>query len=364
MTTAHARDEVRIFLKECLSLKSAGYEVNLIVADGRGFSTTLGVYIHDAGVVKSRFRRMLLLPIKMLKRAIDIDADVYHLHEPELLLIALPMIFRGKKVIYDSHEDVPRAVLSRDWIPVLFRNGVSGAVDLFENLVVAKISAVVGATPYIAARFSKKNRKTIAVNNYPLMTEIVNSKRQFSKSNKICYQGFISKHRGIFEILCALKHSEAKLVLAGPIEDPDAKAKIEILVKSERVEYRGVVSRFEVKEIMQRSCAGLLLFHPEPNHINAQPNKLFEYMSAGLPVIASNFLHWRKIIEDSECGICVDPLDVKAIANAISYLLENPKIAQKLGENGKRAVLNKYNWSFEEKKLLALYENIFGEIKN
>ena len=103
---------------------------------------------------------------------------------------------------------------------------------------------------------------------------------------------------------------------------------------------------------------GLVTLHPLPNYKDALPVKMFEYMAAGIPVIASNFTLWQEIIEGNECGICVNPLEPRAINKAIQYLIDNPKTAQKMGENGRQAVKQKYNWAIEEKKLFLLYEKL------
>jgi glycosyltransferase involved in cell wall biosynthesis len=122
----------------------------------------------------------------------------------------------------------------------------------------------------------------------------------------------------------------------------------------------GQVNRAEVRNVLGRSVAGLVTFHALPNHVDAQPNKMFEYMSAGIPVIASNFALWRDIIEGNQCGICVDPMNPEAIAAAIDYLIEHPEDAKKMGENGRKAVLEKYNWLMEEKKLINLYKELLA----
>ena len=113
-----------------------------------------------------------------------------------------------------------------------------------------------------------------------------------------------------------------------------------------------------MRKIMSRSIAGLVTFHDSPNHVDAQPNKMFEYMSAGLPVIASNFPLWASIINGNKCGICIDPLDPNQISKAINTLVDNPELAQYLGENGRKAVISKYNWHVEEQKLLELYKEL------
>ena len=92
--------------------------------------------------------------------------------------------------------------------------------------------------------------------------------------------------------------------------------------------------------------------------MDAQPNKMFEYMSAGIPVIASDFARWREVIDEKDCGLCVDPLDSLAIARAIDELIINPDKAQRMGENGRSAVESQYNWPAEEKKLLSFYSSI------
>lgn len=358
LTTAHARGEVRIFLKECLSLANAGHEVHLVVADGLGGAVVRGVTIHDAGAVKGRFQRMLVLPWRMFRLARSLRAASYHFHEPELLLIALPLQASGAKVIYDSHEDVPRAILSREWIGEGQRRLVSSIFERFENFVARRISAVVGATDHIALRFSRVNANSVAINNYPLESEISTEVVRGAANRNVCYIGGISRARGIVEMIGALEFVDARLILAGPFETAETERFVKNLPGWARVDYRGVISRSEVHKVMAESQGGLLFFHPEPNHVDAQPNKMFEYMSAGLPVLASDFPLWRQILEKSGAGKQVDPFDVKAIAGAIEWVLSNPVFATSMGEKGRQAVLAHYQWRHEERKLLKLYAEL------
>jgi glycosyltransferase involved in cell wall biosynthesis len=121
------------------------------------------------------------------------------------------------------------------------------------------------------------------------------------------------------------------------------------------VEALGFLDREGVRDVLHRAVAGLVTFLPLPNHIDAQPNKMFEYMSAGVPVIASHFPLWREIVEGNRCGICVDPLQPAAIAEAIDFLIANPLEAERMGRSGQKAVQERYNWAIEEQKLLAFY---------
>lgn len=358
LTTAHARGEVRIFLKECASLASAQHDVHLVVADSLGSAVVRGITIHDAGAVQGRFQRMLVLPWRMLWLAVRLRAAVYHFHEPELLLIALPLKMSGAKVIYDSHEDVPRAILSREWIAVGQRRLVSGIFEIFENFVARRIAAVVGATDHIAKRFSAVNSKTVAINNYPLENEISTEMLRGAMGRNVCYIGGISRARGIFEMVNALELVDAQLLLAGPFETSETERAVKSLPGWKKVDYRGVISRAEVHKIMATSQAGLLFFHPEPNHVDAQPNKMFEYMSAGLPVLASDFPLWRLILENAGAGKLGDPMNVDAIARLIEDVLCNPTAAAAMGERGRQAILSEYQWRHEERKLLKLYAEL------
>ncbi|WP_084777098.1 glycosyltransferase [Massilia sp. WF1] len=82
---------------------------------------------------------------------------------------------------------------------------------------------------------------------------------------------------------------------------------------------------------------------------------MFEYMSSGIPVIASDFPYGREIIEGNRCGMCVDPLDPRALAAAIDYPRCPSGYREIDGENGRKAVLEKYNWTVQAKRLTDFY---------
>ena len=122
----------------------------------------------------------------------------------------------------------------------------------------------------------------------------------------------------------------------------------------------GPVLHEKVSELLAQARVGVATLHPDPNYLGSLPTKLFEYMAAGLPVVASNFPLWKEIVEGNKCGLTVNPLDPEEIAHAIEYLINHPDEARRMGENGRQAVLEKYNWETEGKKLLALYEKLLA----
>lgn len=362
LTSVHPRYDTRIFLKMCRSLSVAGHAVTLVVADGLGEEERDGVRIVDVGRSRGRLDRMLGATRRVLKRALALDADVYHLHDPELLPAGLVLKRRGKRVIFDAHEDLPRQILSKPYLHPAARRSVSWMAAAFERFACRRLDAVVAATPAIRDKFERQGIAASDINNFPMSGELDAEVAWGLKEKEVCYVGGIGAIRGIREVAAAMAlcRSGARLNLAGGFPEKEVKAEVERMPGWARVNELGFLSRDQVRQTLGRSVAGIVTFLPLPNHIDAQPNKMFEYMSAGLPVIASDFPLWREIVEGNACGLCVDPLDPAAIAAAIDRLVEDPDLARGMGENGRRAVHERYNWAIEEKKLLDLYRTVLS----
>lgn len=352
LTSAHSPNDIRIFIKQCNTLSKNNFDVHYIVPETKTYKVD-GITIHGVeGNKKSRLQRMLFVTKEVYKKALEINADVYHFHDPELIPIGLKLKRKGKKVIYDVHEDTPRAILSKKYIKPFLRKITSKMFELYENYTAGNFDYIICATPHISERFLKINKNTITINNYPITRELFSSdKNEWTDRKQICYIGAFSPIRGSEVIIKAATNFKRKLLVAGKVTD---KVK-EDMLNHPNIRYLGSIDRNEVKELLNGSIAGLVTFLPEPNHINAQPNKMFEYMSAGIPVVASNFPLWREIIETAKCGICVDPEKPNEIANAVNYLINNPSEAEKMGKKGREAIEKKYNWDYEGEKLVNVY---------
>ena len=348
----------------CSSLAAHGYEVSLVVADGLGDERKNGVRIVDVGAKSGRrLARMTKTVRRVFEWAKALDADLYHLHDPELIPIGLKLKRLGKRVIFDSHEDVPKQLLGKPYLNPLLLRMLSGAFGVFERYACPRFDGIIAATPFIRDKFLTINPLSVDINNFPMIGELDAAMPWTDKRDEVCYVGGIAGIRGIREVVrgCEFLQTTARLNLAGRFSEPAVGTEVKSYPGWARVKEIGFVDRVGVRTVLGRSVAGLVTFHPLPNHIDAQPNKMFEYMSSGIPVIASNFPLWREIVEGNDCGLCVDPLDPKAIAAAIDFMINNPERAREMGENGKRAVLEKYNWGVEEAKLLAFYQTILAD---
>jgi glycosyltransferase involved in cell wall biosynthesis len=216
---------------------------------------------------------------------------------------------------------------------------------------------VIGATPTISERFEKNSIPTTTVNNFPILNEFTAIERE-SLVEGVCYAGYISELRGCLEMIGGAYQAQTKLFLAGSFESEALRKRCEVLPGWTSVVHAGELSRTDVVKLYSKSFAGLLLYHPAPNHVDAQPNKLFEYMASGLPVIASDFPLWRRLIEMHGCGLVVNPRDTSAIAKSISFLRDNPSTGWEMGRRGAEAVRTQYSWAAEEKRLLDAYMKV------
>jgi len=361
LTSVHMRSDTRIFLKECQSLVAEGYQVSLVVADGEGDENSSGVQVCDVGYKPGRIRRMTDTSRRILARALALNANIYHLHDPELLTITGRLKRAGKVVIFDAHEDVSSQILGKPYVYPIFRQVLSKTYAAYETRTCRALDAVVTATPFIRDKFLRINSCTIDINNYPMLDELAApAAGSKAKKSQVCYVGGIGVSRGIREMVQALRlvKGDIRLALCGRFEEQCVRSDLKVSAGWESVDDMGWLDRDDVRKVLHESAVGLVILHPLPNYLDALPVKMFEYMSASVPVIASDFPLWRNIIDRAGCGICVNPMDPHAIAAAIDSLIENPARAREMGENGRKAVQDIYNWSIEEQKLFRLYERI------
>src|SRR5215471_6357396 len=361
LTSVHRAFDTRIFHKECKTLAMAGYDVTLIAPHAEGDLTQDGVKLRGVTPPRNRRERIMSTVGEVYRAAVREDADIYHFHDPELMPVGGLLKLRGKRVIYDVHEDYAGTMRGKMWLPGVFQNAAAVAVSAGEAAFSATCDSVIAATPTIASKF--RPRKTQLVQNFPWKNELrrTDALPYDAREPIAVYVGALADQRGLREMRKAVKLASldvpVRLVTAGAVI-PGAAAELEDDCEKGLVEHLGMLNRPQVAQLLARAKIGMVLLHPTGNYINAQPVKLFEYMSVGLPVIASDFPLWRSIVSSSGCGLLVDPLDPKAVAEAMVWLLRHPVDAVAMGRNGEQAVAETYNWERESERLISAYAHL------
>lgn len=353
VTSVHNAFDTRIYHKMCKSL-SKDYDVYLL-APNIETQDSDGIHIIGVQLPKKRLNRMFSLD-RVLKAALNVDASIYHLHDPELIPIGLKLKKYGKRVIFDSHEDVPIDVSEKSWIPKIIRPSVASYYKCYEKKSLKKYDALVSVTPSIVERLMTINPNTFQITNYPTLSDFVDERKW---GNSICFAGNISSSWMLDSIADSIAESDITFRLVGTCHSTDY---LNHVKQNKKMDYYGKIPHDAVRSFTQESTAGMALYDYLPSfgykRGSLGNNKIFEYMANGIPVIATDFELWKEIIDKYQCGICVNPHDKEAISNAINYYIENKNVALEHGNNGRRAVEEFYNWSSQEKVLLEMYKSL------
>lgn len=361
VTTVHKSNDIRIFQKECTSLVNAGYYVSL-VAPGESREEN-GVHVSGMGNVSlSRIKRMTKLVNIAYRYAKKIDADIYHLHDPELLRVAVKLKKQGKRVVFDSHELYVEQFRTKEYLPKFVTSFISWAFERYQKSVFRKIDAVIfpclvkGVHP-----FKGMCKEYITVDNTPILSELYDKYDSSTKKeeNSICYIGSLTFARGITHMIKAAYKAKVKFYLAGNISD-DYLHEITAMPEAECMEYLGVLNREEIKVLIEKCQIGMatILNTGQYNKTDNLPTKAYEYMALSVPVLLTKAPYNEEIVSKYNFGVCVDPCDIDSTAKVIRELLSNPQMIKEYGENGRALIKNKFNWEIEAEKLVQLYERL------
>lgn len=366
ITTVHPRTDTRIFVKELSTLRDSFDEkCILLVQDGLADETVNGIDVKSAGPKLPRQRNRIAIGIwRMLRMVLREKPGIVHFHDPELIPIGLILKLFGMKVVYDVHEDVPKQLMHSSKMPRPIAAAVGRVYLIFEWLAKRAFDACVVVVPTMQERFHRDN--TILLANFPSLAEF-SAIPEISRERvpgRFAYVGGIVGVRGIAEMVEAVAlvaDDRARLILLGAFNDNGLETRMRAKEGWQRVRFLGWSSRETVVDELSQASAGLVLLHPTPQYVISYPVKMFEYMAAGLPVIASDFPLWREIVEVAGCGLLVNPEDPQAIADAMQWILDNPIEAAAMGRRGRVAVEERYNWETESEKLIDLYSRLMPD---
>ncbi len=313
-----------------------------------------------------RIRQLVLL----YRLAVAQDADVYHCNELESWAVGVLAAWKvAGGVVFDVHEVYSTNVAER-LVPPVFQPFVRTVVRLYMRMLTRFTDALVFAKGSVRKDFPPKLDKITLVRNYVEVAgfDPVCVDKPSGASVTALHLGAINRARGWPELLQAMtlsqnQHLRVRVVgQFGDGSEADFLDEVKALGLSDRVEFTPWVPYDEVRKIAASSDIGLVVFQPvHDNFINALPHKLFDYMLAGLPVIAPDFaIEVAEIVEDARCGILVDTTEPRKIAEALDRLAEDQELREKMGQDGRKAVLDRYNWESEARALIEMYRSLMA----
>jgi hypothetical protein len=345
-----------------MSLAQAGHEV-VLIARTDAAARVSGVRLVPLPEPRNRIDRAGRVAAQALKLALAEEADVYHLHDPELIWVGLVLKLRGGTVVYDVHEELA-LMHDRQYVPGWAKGVLSAGLYLFERLAEAAFDAIVAATPLIAQHF--KAAKVVTIRNTPRAAELAGaSERPFAqRPMRVAYVGGLAAYHNVAGMIEAMRRLPdnlgARLTLGGDFRDPLAEARARAQPGAERVDFEGWIDRPSLVSLLAGARVGVVVYLPTENVRRSDPIKFLEMMGAGLPLVATDIPRWRELVSRYDCGILVDPTDPAAIASAIQQLLADPELAQAMGRRGREAVLKDHEWHVDEGRLLALYDRLLS----
>ncbi len=364
----HPPEDSRIFRRECRTLADAGYDVTLITRYSRLHRAPDGIYdgvrIKQVEPEETRLKEVTRTVWRVAKEVHRHDAEIYHFHDPELLLVGLSLRWKGKTVIYDSHENAAEQVSHVRWIAPALRGIIKPAFRSIESFVARRMNAIVAARDDVAERFAPLNQRVVTVGNYAELSDFPMESDIARDQTKVVNFGGINPGTCTTAVIEALalipEEVQCKFILGGLTFSEELLESLKQKPGWKSVEFLGKVEHKQVFHHLRSAAVAMILYSPEPNHYYIGSNRLFEAMAAGTPVITSNFPAFKKLVEGLECGLTVDPTQPAEIAKALEYLLTHPQEAAAMGRRGRRAFQELFNWEKERNKLLDLYVELVG----
>lgn len=367
LCAGHPPFDKRIHYKICPLLVEAGYDV-ITVNPNAEDSIDRGIRIKGYAMGRGYIGRITSL-IRLYRVGKSLDANILVAPEPDSLLISYFIMLLDKRVrvVFDCHE----------WYSMHFTNVVElrcSLVGRILNCLVSgmlaylcrRVDAIITVNDSMTEFYKRFNPNSHTIPS--LAERALTSVSRGERKDFIYFGSFCSSYQVsvLLDAARELKNaaSLARIVVIGGYEEPEAQQQLSMAIKtdhlSEHIELKGWLPKLEAFQAMAQGLAGIMRFDTGfYKGLPALPNKTFEYMALGLPIICCR--HSRelsRLLVEYNCGVAVHEETGKDLAEAILYLQDNKEQCLILGANAVEAVRNKYNWNNYGTKLLALFQTL------
>ncbi|HEY8937750.1 MAG TPA: glycosyltransferase family 4 protein [Cyclobacteriaceae bacterium] len=358
LANGHSPFDTRIFLKEAVSLSREGFNVSIIVPN-KSDDERDDIKIIAVPLVSKGWQKLVVTPWRIFIKARKQSKDsIFHIHDSDILIVGVLLKILGRRVIYDAHEDTPLQISYQHWLPTVVKIPYRWFYYVLEKICGIIFNKIIVAEPVIAKYFPV--RKTTLIRNFPMADAFKREsvKPYKDRASRLVSVGTLTKVRGLYEMLegadRAKKTVDFEFVLGGKFAPAELEQKTKATYSFTFLSW---ISHRELVDLLFDSRIGIIIPHPIERYKTNYPVKLFEFMAAGIPVIASKAGESALFVNEAQCGILVDPLNVKEIADAIVWLFQHAEEAEAMGKRGQKLIFEKYNWEKESENLLEVYKN-------
>jgi glycosyltransferase involved in cell wall biosynthesis len=310
----------------------------------------------------------------LLRQAVASKADIYHFHDPELLLVTPWLrLLTGRPTLYDIHESYADFIRVKDYMPAWVRYPIGWTFDWLEPLLARLQSGLVFADDQIASQFEHLRCPKATLFNFParsFVDEAFEATRPIGRRPPvILHLGGHERNRGTALMIEAFNRvldvmPDARLHLVGHYSPPSLEQEVRADVARRGIDHAvtiaGQVPFERIGEYLRQAAVGWVAWQPVPKNQKNIPTKLFEYMAYGVPIVAGDLRSIQPFVREGETGHRVPADDPAAHAEAILDVLRHPETAREMGRRGQELVQTRYNWDEMEKRLLALYEELLS----
>ena len=350
---------------EVETIGQMGHQVDIIVTVGAKTKEYLGFPIHRIAQLTwpSRKIRFIQYNLKAALIGMRLKANIYHAVDVDTLAAAFWAANKaGGKVIYEARE------LYTELEPLRGRNLVRSFWNNLEKRLIGKAARVVTINDSIADELCRRYRikKPDVIRNVaksPNSIKPIDLRRKFGIPDDhkiIVYQGVLRRGQGLLyqlEILSYLDRVMMMFIGEGPIES-ELKEKSSSLNVDDKVIFVGSVPPDELLNYTASADAGILLMEDIAlNNRLALPQKLFQYLIAGIPQVVSPMPEISRFVEDEKTGVVVSINDPREAADTIAGFIFDENLYSAVKENCRRSAL-KNNWETESTKWIEIYGDL------
>ncbi|GAB3987144.1 glycosyltransferase family 4 protein [Spirosoma daeguense] len=362
ISTAHQPQDPRIVFKQCQSLADY-YEVFCALPNASS-SVAPNIRFIPLPYFRHVIWRILITCPLVLLRCLLLRPRIVHIYTPELIPFAYLFRILGAQVVYEVQENLHKKmhlkVHNRGFL-------LEKAFRWFDYLAQKHFYLIFTEHGYLST-YTHLAKPYAVIYNYPLLSFLEPFREPYSPNPTqpiFFYIGWLSFERAFDTLtramaLVKIKFPNVAVHLFGQriFTSEDLEAIPEYTTVRDNFHFYGYSDQRRALPLAKGATAGLALLKPIGDYPESYPTKLFEYMALGLPVVTSDFPLYQDVVERHQCGFCISPYDSKRLADTLTYLIEHPEVAKRMGERGRKAVEAEYNWNTEVEKLLQYYEKI------